>query len=82
MTPGQHGFRAFRSTLTQLFSHFDSLLLDLESRGYCDIVYLDFAKAFNKVDHGILHQKLRDLGIHGKLGKWIHAFLHKRKPLF
>ena len=79
MTPGQHGFRSLRSTLTQLLSHFDSMLADLESGACSDTVYLDFAKAFDKVDHGILHHKLRDLGIHDKVGNWIYAFLHNRQ---
>ena len=79
MTPGQHGFRALRSTLTQLMSHFDAVLRDLESGASSDTIYLDFSKAFDKVDHGKLHHKLRDLGIHGKVGKWIYAFLHNRQ---
>ena len=33
-----------------------------------DMVYLEFAKAFDKVDHGILLHKLKDLGITGRLG--------------
>ena len=42
------------------------------------MIYLDFAKAFDKVDHGILLHKLRDLGITGKVGKWIYSFLTNR----
>ena len=55
------------------------MLVDLESGLCSDTIYLDFAKAFDKVDHGILHHKLRDLGIHDKVGNWIHAFLHNRQ---
>ena len=40
-----------------------------------DQIYLDFEKAFDKVDHGILLHKLRALGISGKLGLWIANFL-------
>ncbi|XP_076028751.1 uncharacterized protein LOC143017764 [Oratosquilla oratoria] len=40
-----------------------------------DVVFLDFAKVFNKVDHGFLLHKARDLGISGKLGVWLHSFL-------
>ena len=43
-----------------------------------DMVYLDFAKAFDKVDHGILLHKLKDLGITGKLGVWFFHFLSNR----
>ena len=68
---GQHGFRALRSTLTQLLSHFDAILDDLEggAKG-SDSIYLDFSKAFDKVDHGVVLRAIHSLGIHGKLGIW------------
>ena len=79
MTDGQHGFRSMRSTLTQLLGHFEAVLKALEtgSSGY-DAIYLDFSKAFNKVDHGVLLNKLRNLGIHGKVGLWLAKFLSDR----
>lgn len=43
-----------------------------------DVVYLDFAKVFDKVDNGVLLHKLRKMGITGKLGIWLHKFLHDR----
>merc|ERR1711874_936707 len=43
-----------------------------------DTVYLDFAKAFDKVDHGILCHKLKNLCIKGKVGIWIKEFLSGR----
>ena len=43
-----------------------------------DVVYIDFAKAFDKVDFGITLQKLNSLGIKGKVGKWMHSFLVQR----
>ena len=49
---GQHGSRAMRSTLTQLLSHWDSILDGLESGEGVDAVYLDFSKAFDKVETG------------------------------
>merc|ERR1711891_35766 len=44
-----------------------------------DTVYLDFAKAFDKVDHEILMEKIVKNKIKGKLGKWIREFLRNRK---
>ena len=38
-------------------------------------IYLDFSKAFDKADHGVLLHKLKDLGITGKLGIWFFQFL-------
>ena len=43
-----------------------------------DVIYLDFAKAFDKVDFTIILQKLHDLGIRGHLGRWIHQFITGR----
>ena len=44
-------------------------------------MYLDFSKAFDKVDKGILMHKMRDLGIHGTLAIWIYNFLSERKQV-
>ena len=44
-----------------------------------DVVYLDFAKAFDKLDFNITLSKLKALGISGKIGRWIHSFLTGRK---
>ena len=43
-----------------------------------DMVYLDFAKAFDKVDHGVLLHKIKTLGITGKLGVWLYHFITHR----
>jgi len=43
-----------------------------------DTIYLDFAKAFDKVDHQILLKKLHKIGIRGNLLRWIQAFLSDR----
>lgn len=43
-----------------------------------DSIYLDFSKAFDKVDHGVLLQKLKNFGICGKVGTWLAMFLRNR----
>ena len=43
------------------------------------MIYLNFSKAFDKVDHGILLHKPRDLGITGRLGLWFFHFLNNRQ---
>ena len=57
---------------------FDDLMHMLSSDTTVDMIYLDFSKAFNKVDHGVLLNKLKDLGITGKLGIWFFQFLTNR----
>ena len=71
----QHGFRRRRSCLSQLLKHHSHLIEVLEERSSADVVYLDFAKAFNKVDHGVILLKLRNLGVGEKLLEWIKLFL-------
>ena len=44
-----------------------------------DMVYLDFSKAFDKVDLGLLLRKVRGLGIQGPLGLWLCNFLTGRR---
>ena len=57
----QHGFRSGRSCLSQLLEHFDSILDILESGGNADVVYLDFSKAFDKLDFSVTLTKLKRL---------------------
>ena len=40
-----------------------------------DSVYLDYAKAFDRVDHNILIRKLRSYKVHDGLVTWIQSFL-------
>ena len=58
----QHGFRKNRSCLSQLMDHYQSILNIMETGDIADVIYLDFAKAFDKVDHGILLRKLVKIG--------------------
>ena len=77
--PGQHGFRLGRSCLSQLVAHYDNIIRLLQNGQNVDVVYLDFAKAFDKVDFMVTMRKLKEMGITGNLGRWIHAFLTHRK---
>ena len=76
--PGQHGFRLGRSCLSQLIAHYDRITQMLEEGQNVDVVYLDFAKAFDKVDFLVAMRKLQHPGISGKLGRWVHSFLTSR----
>ena len=67
-----------RSTLTQLLSYWDSMLDKLEEGQGVDSIYLDFSKAFDKVEHGVLLHKLKQCGVVGQVGCWIAAFLDSK----
>ena len=78
LNENQHGFRSGRSCLTQLLAHHDNIISLLEQGQNVDVVYLDFAKAFDKVDHSIVLAKAHKYGIRGKLFDWIKEFLTNR----
>ena len=72
---GQHGSRAMRSTLTQLMAHWDTILDGLSQGDGVDCIYLDFSKAFDKVETGVLLHKLKESKVLGKMGVWLGKFL-------
>ena len=79
INPGQHGFVPGKSSQTQLLEHFCDIYEAIAEGVRIDTVYLDFAKAFDKVNHNILIQKLVNHKVKGKLGIWIKEFLSNRK---
>ena len=44
-----------------------------------DVVFLDFSKAFDKVNRAVLLQKLCNFGITGSLLKWCESYLSNRR---
>ena len=44
-----------------------------------DVIVMDFSKAFDKVSHNLLTQKLSRYGIQGLTNKWIRNWLSHRK---
>ena len=76
--PNQHGFRHNHSCLSQLLAHYEEVLSCIEEGLGVDVIYLDFSKAFDKVNFNVLFHKLKSLGVDGKLGKWLYAFLTNR----
>ena len=74
----QHGFMRKRSTLTNLLEYLEQLTAMVDKGVATDVVYLDFSKAFDKVDHGVLLHKLKQLGVGGKVGTWLATFLSNR----
>ena len=62
-----------------MLEHFQTVLQGMELGLEIDVIYLDFFKAFDRVDHKIVLEKLQAVGITGKLLAWIGVFLIGRK---
>ena len=75
----QHGFIAGRSCTTQLLEFMEEITETLDRGDNVDVIYLDFAKAFDKVPHQRLLAKLHGYGIQGKPHEWIRDFLSSRQ---
>ena len=63
----QHGFVPSRDCMTNLLSCMESWTEFLESGGYVDVIYTDFAKAFDSVPHERLLKKLENVGVTGNV---------------
>ena len=74
----QHGFLRGRSTVTQLLQVYHEAIEALAKGKEIDIAYLDFAKAFDKVPHCALLNKLSRFGISGQLINWFQSYLSDR----
>jgi hypothetical protein len=74
----QYGFREKRSCETQLLGFVDDLMNNMRGKSQTDVIIMDFAKAFDKVEHNRLCHKLLRHGVQGKTNQWIKAFLSNR----
>ena len=76
----QHGFINNRSCTTQMIPFIDDLALTLNAISRSDIIYFDFAKAFDSVSHDIILRKLKNLyGIDGLMLRFIKSYLQDRE---
>lgn len=75
----QYGFRKNRSCSSQLMAVIEEWTDLIEDKCPIDTIYFDFAKAFDKVPHGRLVNKLEAYGIRGNTLRWIKNYLDNRK---
>ncbi len=72
----QFGFLPGRSTVTQLLIVFDKWTDILDQGGSIDAVYCDYMKAFDKVSHDKLLNKVNSYGINTSIQEWTRDFLN------
>jgi hypothetical protein len=74
----QHGFVKGRSCATNLVEFFDFVTAATDGGEAVDAVFLDFAKAFDKVPKMRLLEKVKGIGVEGCVLKWIENWLTGR----
>ena len=74
----QHGFVQGRSTVTNLLTITQHLSNNLDNRIQTDVIYADFSKAFDRLDHTILIRKLAEFGFSVELCTFFWSYLRGR----
>jgi hypothetical protein len=75
----QHGFMTGRSCGSNLLEFLEKVTKVLDEGQPFDVIFLDFAKAFDKVPREKLLEKLRAHGIRGRTLQWIRQWLTGRR---
>jgi hypothetical protein len=77
----QFGFRPGKGT-DQAIAKTTNIIYDaLEKEKKCASIYLDLAKAFDTINHGILLNKMKNIGITGPALELFKSYLSDRKQL-
>ena len=80
--PCQYGFVPKRSTFLQLLAYTDEIYTTLVSQTkFLATVYIDFAKAFDKLDHKRILEALHSTGIPNKTVDIVRSYLDNRMQL-
>lgn len=75
----QFGFISSRSTVLQLIQVLDEWTTNIDEGEATDVIYWNFMKAFDRVPHKRLIEKLRRYGFLGDVLNWITDFQTNRK---
>ena len=79
LTKWQHDFVRGRSYATQLVLSHHQWSKALDEGTQVDVIFLNFGKAFGRVAHDVLLQKLCNFGISGALLNWCQDYLANRE---
>jgi hypothetical protein len=74
----QYGFRPSRSATTNLIVFHNFILEAIEKRTQVDVIFTDFSKAFDRVDHKILIEVLYKAGFGEPILSWFKSYLSDR----
>ena len=74
----QHGFIQRRSTITNLMTITHYIAVNLDEGFQTDVIYTDFSKAFDSLNHRILLRKLSEFGFSNSVCKFFQNYLARR----
>lgn len=74
----QHGFRRGRSTVSNLMLLNEHITAATDTGSQVDVIYTDYTKAFDRIDHSTLLFKLARMCIRGNLYRWFSSYIDRR----
>ena len=75
----QHGFLPEKSCTTQMVPFVDNLALGIQEKSRNDVIYFDFAKAFDSVNHDVILHKLKhQFKVDGTMLNFLKSYLKDR----
>ena len=78
LDPYQSAYRKNHSTFTALLKITDDIMDSIDDSDITLLIFLDFSKAFDTVNHKILIEKLKILGFQPDSAEWINSYLSNR----
>ena len=78
LDPYQSAYKKNHSTFTALLKITDDILDSIDDSNITLLIFLDFSKAFDTVNHRILIEKLKILGFQNDTCQWINSYLSNR----
>ena len=75
----QWGYRKGVSTESLLLYLSETWKINVDCGKVIGVIFIDFRKAFDSVDHDILFYKMQACGIYGNLLRWLVSYLDNRK---
>ena len=73
----QHGFVPGRDCTTNLTSLLQEAYSAVDQGGQLDVIYTDFSKAFDRVNHNLLIHKLASYHVHPQLLQLLRSLFNE-----
>jgi retron-type reverse transcriptase len=78
LSDNQHGYRKRRSTQSAILQVTNSVRRNGDAKKYTGMIFVDFQKAFDCLNHSLLLKKLEKFGVTNNNLKWYQSYFTER----
>ncbi len=75
MSINKSGLHKKHSTITAVLKVLNDLVRSLDGKHHCACLFIDLTKAFDTVNHNILLDRLRSVGLSDNVVLWFNTYL-------